>query len=245
MAQVASFREKVESEFGQAVELGDLQRQTGVLLKEVPEEGWDPGTYDHALALGLQGLRKKVSVNFRKDEFAPPRLLLASRQQLIAASVLGAVLLAGIVTFLGIGYRDLQARYNELGGKMDTMFRETFPEATRVVDPLVQMKTQLRNVEAPATATPIFSGDKRTLNILADISERIPESVEIHVSRLVIDEESVSIKGTTDTFNNVNLIQGVLRKSPEYEDVAIVSAAVEKDSGLIRFELRLRAAGAS
>jgi general secretion pathway protein L len=245
MAHVASFREKVESEFGYSVELGDLQLQTGVVMKEELAAGWNSGLHDHALALALQGLRKKVSINFRKNEFAPPRLLFASQRQLIAASIVLFVLLLGVIAYLGFGYRNLQARYDNLGGDMEALFKETFPDATRIVDPLVQMKTNLRNVEAPAIATPIFSGRKRTLSILADISERIPESVEIHIARLAVDEESVSMKGTTDTFNNVNLIQGVLRKSPEYDDVAIVSAAVEKDSGLIRFELRLRTAGAS
>jgi hypothetical protein len=61
----------------------------------------------------------------------------------------------------------------------------------------------------------------------------------------VIETDSVVIRGTTDAFNNVNLIQGVLRKSPAYSDVAIISASAEKDSGLIRFELKLRAAGTS
>jgi general secretion pathway protein L len=128
---------------------------------------------------------------------------------------------------------------------MTRLFKETFPETTRIVDPLVQMKSKLQDVQAPATATPIFSGDKRALNILADISGRVPESIEIHVSRLVIETDSVVIRGTTDAFNNVNLIQGVLRKSPAYSDVAIISASAEKDSGLIRFELKLRAAGTS
>ncbi|GAB4344655.1 MAG: hypothetical protein Kow0089_21310 [Desulfobulbaceae bacterium] len=242
MSRVAAFREKIGAELDREIHLADLRDQTGTLLGSGVETGWDPGLYDHALALALEGMRKKTVFNFRKEEFAPQKLLLAGRTQLVAAAVLAVLLLGGFTLYLGMDYRRLKARYDELGTRMEAVFRETFPETTRIVDPLLQMKTNVRDVQAPATSTPVFSGDKRTLNILADISGRIPKSVKIHVSRLVIDKESVAIKGTTDTFNNVNLIRSSLRRSPEFEDVAIVSAAAEKDGGMIRFELKLRTA---
>lgn len=245
MAQVEAFRERVESEFDMAVHVGDLQKQLGVTLSDEVREEWNPGCVDHALALAMEGFKRKITFNFRKDEFAPAKLLFASKKQLLAASVLFVFLLGGMFTYLGFGYRALDARNRELGDRMNALFKETFPETTKIVDPLVQMKTKLRDVQAPSIATPIFSGDKRSLNILADISGRVPGTIEIHVSRLVIDNESVVIKGTTDTFNNVNLIKGVLQESPVYDDVAIISAAADKDTGLIRFELKLRTAGAS
>lgn len=245
MAKVALFREKLETEFGRTVHIGDLQQQAGVMAEAEVGDGWERGFADHALALALQGFRRKINFNFCKDEFAPPRLLFASKPQMIVVSALLACLLIGIFTYLGYDYKTLDSRYTELGERMEGLFKKTFPDATRIVDPLAQMKSKLRDVQAPSISTPIFSGDKRVLNILADISARIPGTVEIHVSRLVIDTESVVIKGTTDTFNNVNLIQGVLQESPAYANVAIVSASAEKDSGLIRFELKLRMVGAS
>lgn len=128
---------------------------------------------------------------------------------------------------------------------MTALYRETFPDATRIVDPLVQMQANVREVQAPSIAIPVLSGDKRILNIMADISSRIPDSVKIQVSRMVIDQESVQIKGIIDTFNDVNLVQNSLRKSPLFTDVAIVSAAADKESGMIRFELRLQTGGVS
>jgi len=245
MAQVPALREKVESEFDQAVLIGDLQEQLGATFGADVRKEWTPGCLDHAFALAMEGFRRKISFNFRKDEFAPAKLFFASKQQLLAASVVFVFLVGGMFAYLGYGYRTLNTRNIELGDRMNGLFKETFPETTRIVDPLVQMKTKLRDVQAPSIATPIFSGDKRSLNILADISGRVPGTIEIHVSRLVIDKESVVIKGTTDTFNNVNLIKGVLQESPVYNDVDIVSASADKDTGLIRFELKLRTVGAS
>jgi general secretion pathway protein L len=143
-----------------------------------------------------------------------------------------------------LDYHSLNTRYEEIGGQMQALFKETFPDRTKIRDPLVEMQASIRNIQAPSVAIPVFTGDKRTLNILADISGRIPSSIEILVSRLVIDQESVQVKGTTNTFNNVNIIQNNMRKSPLYKEVSIISAAADKDSKMIRFELRMETGGA-
>lgn len=83
------------------------------------------------------------------------------------------------------------------------------------------------------------------LEILADISGRIPKDLSLHVSRLVIDQESVQIKGTTDAYNNVDVIKNKLAASTRYVEVKIVSATADKKKGSIRFEIRLQLVEAS
>jgi general secretion pathway protein L len=101
------------------------------------------------------------------------------------------------------------------------------------------MRSRLQEAQAPTVSMPLFTQEKRVLAILADISSRIPSSVSIHVSRLVIDLDSVRIKGTTDAFNNVNSIKKMLAKSGRFADVNIVSATKTKNKNVIRFEIRL------
>jgi len=245
MVHVTDFQDKIRTEFGQDVDIYDVQHESGVILAENVQDKWSPAFYNHALAIALRGGRKKQLINFRKQEFATEKLFLASQPQLIAATVLLLVLIGCGLAYLGFDYRALKTRYDDLGGKMQAIFKDTFPDRTKIKDPLVEMQASIRNIQAPSISTPVFSGDKRVLNILADISDRVPVDIEIHVSRLVIDQESVRVKGTTDTFNNVNIIQGRLRKSPLYSDVDIVSAAADKESKLIRFELRMDTGGAS
>jgi general secretion pathway protein L len=244
MVHVDDFQETLGSEFGQDIAVTNIEQETKVSLDDSVGEKWDFALHDHALSLALSGLRKKQFFNFRKDEFAPPGLLVASRRNLLAASVIFVFLMGGWLAYMGVDYYSLKKKHEEMGGKMLVMFKETFPERTRVKDPLLEMKASIRNIQAPSIATPVFSGDQRALNILADISGRIPGSIKIEVSRLVIDQESVQVKGTTDTFNNVNIIQSNMRKSPLYEDVDIVSAAADKDGKKIRFELRMQTGGA-
>lgn len=245
MAQDEQFREVLQNRIGRKVVAGNLRQDAGMKLLGGVEDQWEPALLDHALALALQGLQKREGMNFRRGEFAPEKLLFATRRQLIAGASLASVLAAAVVVWLGVDYHALKTQYEAAGERMMELYRETFPDSTRIVDPLVQMQANVRDVQAPSLASPVFSGEKRTLNFLADISGRIPETIEIHVSRLVIDQDSVQIRGITDTFNNVNLIQSNLRKSPLFHGVDIVSAAADKESGKIRFELRLQTGGIS
>ncbi len=220
----------------------DLRRAVGLQGGD-GEDPWRPGLYDRALALALAGFARKVAVDFRTGEFAAGHGLLADRRRLVAGAVAAGLLAAAWLGWLWVDYRGLDSRYQALGEEMRAIYRQTFPGATRIVDPLAQMKANLRQLQAPRVALPLFTGRKRILDILADISERIPAAVTIHVSRLVIDEGSVQLKGTTDTFNNVDTIKNRLGASPLYREVKIVSATAGKKKGEIRFEIRLQLGG--
>ncbi|GBE51723.1 fimbrial assembly protein (PilN) [bacterium BMS3Bbin14] len=245
MAQAEVFPATIQAELGLDASVGDLRRDAGVTVRREAAEQWQPACLDHALALALAGLKKKPPVNFRKDEFAPKKIFFATRRHLLAASILLALMAGGGLVLFWMHYLTLQERNAALTGQMTAIYKETFPQATRIVDPLIQMRAGLRTVQDPAAAIPVFSGDKRVLNILADISARTPNVLKIHVARLVIDQKTVVIKGTTDSFNSINIMRGSLGRSPLYDEVKIVSATADKDKGLVRFALRLHLGGAS
>ena len=243
MSQIAAVAGKFSETLQLEVAVGNLQRDAGVVIKGNAEKEWEPAIMDHALALGLQGLGKRTVFNFRKGEFVLRKQFFSSRKRIGGAIAVVSLLLGSLLFLLGVDYRSLKADYDHLGRQMEDIYRETFPEATVIRDALAQMKANVRNIQAPSLATPVFANERRILNILADISARIPPEVTIHVNRMVIDEDSVQIKGDTDTFNNVNIIQSRLVGSPRFEEVNIISAAAEKNSSLIRFELRLKIGG--
>jgi general secretion pathway protein L len=59
------------------------------------------------------------------------------------------------------------------------------------------------------------------LEILNEISNRVPADLEIQVDRMVVDQEGVQIRGKTDTFNTVDSIKKGLESSDMYRDVII------------------------
>lgn len=244
LGQLREFQEKVQAEFNMPVVVSNIREETAIPLSPAAQEKWAAGDHDVALCLALEGLQKRHLINFRKDEFSSSQLFSVFKGRFLAAAVIMVLALGAGLVYLGFDYNALKTRYDDMGSQMLALFKETFPDRTKIRDPLVEMQASIKSIQAPSVAMPVFTGDKRTLNVLADLSARIPPSIELRISRLVVDQESVQIKGTTDTFNNVNIIQNNMRQSPLYQDVDIISAAADKNSNMIRFELKMEAGGA-
>lgn len=239
MLVCSGFRELLETGLDLPGRTCDLTRDGAA---SAPAESWRPPMHDSALALALQSGRrsKEACLDFRQGEFAPPRRLLGSKKQLIAlGAVAGLLLLAG-GGWLLIDGRMRQKQYDSLSAKMEKMFQESFPGVKPGPDPLMHMRSLRRGIGTSAEVMPIFTDEKRALFVLADISARIPSSIQLQVDRFLLDQNSVSLKGTTDAFNNVNAMQSLLSKSSRYSEVRIVSATKGKQDEGIQFELRLQ-----
>lgn len=227
------------------VETVDLLIANKISCPEEVQAQWQNQRFDRALSLALLGLGKKSEINFRKDAFAKRRTFISSKKQLVWGA---AAVVAVAACFLGYMWNDhrlLQNRDTIIKDEMTAIFRQTFPEVTKVHEPYAEMKAALKNVQGPGSPTPLFAPDKRVLGLLADISTRIPEAISLRVSRLAIEREAVLIKGTTDTFNSVDTIKNSLSASSRYKAVKIISATADKtkNSGTIRFEIQLQLEG--
>ncbi len=234
------FKEKIEIELGMGAKICNLVEAGSATLAPETAGQWQPAIYDRPLALALQGRRREGGFNFRKDQFAAPRYLLRSKKQAMGLALAAGFLLILALGYLFIDYQFLKKRHDGLAQRMEQVFKKTFPGATPGKDPLMYMRSRMKGTDTVTVSMPLFTGEKRVLAILADISSLIPASIEVHVARLVIDQDSVRIKGTTDAFNNVNTIKSLLIKSSRFSEVTIVSAAKAKEKNTIRFELRLQ-----
>ncbi|CAK8716145.1 General secretion pathway protein L [Candidatus Electrothrix laxa] len=233
------FQEKIEADIGLPVKKTDLIQADRATLSANIAGQWKPEIFDRPLALALQaGARKKTAAfNFRKNEFAPPHYLLRSKKQLA-----GAAITAGVLFLLSLGYlfvdaRQLEKRHNNLSAQMVQVFRVSFPGINPSGDPLLHMRSKLQGMDTVSVAMPLFDQEKRILVILADISSRIPPSVDLHVTRLVINQDSVEINGTTDSYNSVNTITSLLDKSERYSEVKPGKSSKAKEG--IRFGIEL------
>ncbi|MCL1980988.1 MAG: type II secretion system protein GspL [Proteobacteria bacterium] len=244
LAQSTLVSEVFGADFGLPVEEIDFLAANGIACAEEIQRQWQGPSCDRALALALQGF-KQIGVNFRKDEFAHKKVRFASRKRLLAAVAAGVALILGWVAYLGYDYHSLQQQDAAQFSTMVALYKQTFPGVTKVHDPLAEMQARMRSLQGPASPALAVYSEKRVLNLLTDISDRIPEAVSLRVSRLDIDRDSVSLKGTTDTFNGVQMIKSALAASPKFKAVQIVSATADKDKrqGTVRFEVQLQLKG--
>ena len=101
------------------------------------------------------------------------------------------------------------------------------------------MKTEINALKNASGVAPGINMGSTSLEILNDISSRIPGDLNIQVDRMVVDQEGVQIRGTTDTFNTVDSIKKGLESSEMYHDVIIASANLDQSGKGVRFEIKM------
>jgi|GEM_PF-556613 Type II secretory pathway, component PulL len=233
--------EIVEADLGLPVEYVDFFAGNGLVCPEEVREQWLAPSCDLALALALQGFRR-TGINLLQEEFAPKRTFFSSPKRLMAVMAAGMTLVLGLLGFFGYNYYHLQERDAALHETMNALYKQTFPDATKVQDPLTEMQVRMKSMQGVMSPALFLHDEKRVLSLLADISARIPRTVALRVNRLSIDRDTVSLKGTTDTFNAVQTIRSALTASPKFKSVQIVSAIADKEQkkGAVRFEVQLQ-----
>ncbi|MDH3345185.1 MAG: PilN domain-containing protein, partial [Desulfobacteraceae bacterium] len=79
----------------------------------------------------------------------------------------------------------------------------------------------------------------RTIDILNNISNRIPRETDVTLTRMVIGSENVVISGDTDTFNSVDTIKSRLEQEDAFKKITISSANINKSDNRVRFNLKV------
>jgi len=241
--------------------VGALYSGTGALLQhhlDIPSEAidlstdkrihmngrvaktWNRPLMDGALALALRETRHREPFNFRKGEFEVKKQYLGLIRELRKVAVLAAVILGLLIVDLGIGHYALKRRYAALDQRVTEVFRQTFPDVNRIVDPLQQMKVRVNQLKGGESLPSTFASDTRVIELLQDISRRVPESVDLDIGTMIIDPEKVRLTGTTDTFNMVDTIKNRLAPSAYFSEVVISSANLERSGERVQFELKLQ-----
>ena len=200
---------------------------------------WNPLLMDGALALAIRDSKDDQNFNFRKDDFETKRPYMALNMNFRKAAVLLSVVFALLIADIGIDYYLLKERAGRLDQEMASVFRQTFPEVRRIVDPLQQMKIKINETRKLAGVLPGTASDIPVIEILKDISERIPSTVNINVTRIGIDLETVRISGKTDTYSTVDRIQNVLEGSGYFSEVSISSTNLDRSGNQVQFEIKL------
>jgi hypothetical protein len=104
------------------------------------------------------------------------------------------------------------------------------------------MRVKIDEIKKSALSLPGISGDRKVLDLLRDISLRVPGSLDVKVSRMVVDPEGVQVKGETDTFNTVDIIKKGLEPSEYFSAVTISSANLDRSGKRVQFEIKLQRA---
>jgi general secretion pathway protein L len=204
---------------------------------------WNAALMDGALALALRDGKKGQGFNLRKGEFELKKNYLGPVNEIRRAIILLGVLFIFILVNMGVDYHFLNKRYEAGEQKITGVFRQAFPEVTNVRFPVLQMKQKIKELESSSGLLPGgMASNRKALDVLRDISQRIPASLDINVSNMVIDREKVRISGNTDTFSTVDDLKNSLEPSDYFKGVTLGPANLDRTGKRVNFEISIQRA---
>ena len=217
-----------------------LVRDVDAGINEIPMDGWVPHRMDNALALALLKSIGVKGINFRKGPFAIRKRWAEYKKNIVTSGALAGALLLIMLTYVFVDFYTQNARLAALKAETEGIFRSTFPEVTRIVDPQSQMAQKIKELRI-SSLLPSEAGVKPLIiDILNEISQRIPADIDAKFSRMVIGDESVVISGDTDTFNSVDTVKVGLEKAEMFSEVTIVSTNKDNAANRIRFRIKFK-----
>lgn len=224
------------------VERVDLSSDPRIHMDENVARAWNPALMDNALALAVRKTKEDLGFNFRRDEFEVRKEYFGHKKEIRKVAAFLIIVLGLLCLDLGTDYYFLKQRYKILDDQITKVFKQTFPDAKRIVDPVHQMTVRINEIKKTALSLPGIGTNRKVLDLLRDVSLRVPESADVQVARMVVDADTVLIKGETDTFNTVDTIKKGLEPSDYFSAVTISSANLDRSGNRVQFEMKLKRA---
>ncbi len=200
---------------------------------------WPHGALDDAIALACCSPKDRARMNFRKDELAwkngSSRFPMAVRVALASA----LALVVGLILYQGFDYQRMKQKRDQLADQIVSQFQELVPGTQPGKEPVKELQIKVNKLRETTAVDSNHDLSLTTVKLLADISERIPATIQVTLDRFIYDRKTIRIKGLTDNFNSVDMIKKALEQSPFFAMVSIGSANIAQKEQGVRFELKL------
>ncbi|MGD9090124.1 MAG: type II secretion system protein GspL [Desulfobacterales bacterium] len=221
------------------VKVASIAEQMNIPLSPDNAHDWRPGQMENALSLTLMEVEGYPALNFHKGQFAAQKFLAKHKSALIKTGILAAAVLVLMFFNLMMKTHTLNKRIGAINDQMTQIFKETFPEIKSVKYPFKEMQAKIREARGNSVLQPETGPHVRRIDIINNISEKIPANVTVNLNRLVIQPENVLISGTTDTYESVNTIKSRLESVQQFEKVTISSANLDRSGKEVQFMLKV------
>jgi type IV pilus assembly protein PilM len=202
--------------------------------------GGDPVLFAPAIALALRGTAQaKTSMNFRRDEFALRldlgRLLRNFRWTgwLAAAALLLAAV--NLVTSATLESRRARALEQQIAA----LYADAFPSAPLPANPISALREQVVAAQDRADFLGVYRGNLSALDLLEEISRRVPPDLDIALEELSIDRQTVRMRVQAKSFEAADRLGVELAKFPPFARASIGAIETDSRTGAKRFTVTI------
>jgi general secretion pathway protein L len=204
--------------------------------------GGDPVLFAPAIALALRATNEaRTRMNFRQDEFTYRTDLrqLFGRDMRPAAVMAGcAVLLLGLSAGTGITVESRRA--GRLEAEVQRLYSDAVPGAAPS-NPMGEMSRRVQEKRDLADFLGAYGRDQSALDLLTELSRRIPQDLDVTFQELDIDRRGIRIKVSAPSFEAADRLTSEIASREPFQS-AKVAGEVSSDprGGGKTFSLSIR-----
>ncbi len=185
--------------------------------------------------------RMKYLFNFCRGKYGVRSFIKTYLNHLAAGFVLALILFSLSVFSITTDISRLDGKIDKLDKTALRLYRETFPNKTKVMDPYLEMKANLKAAlkkSGTVYNNQNLSKKKNVLvsDVILELSRRISASIDVDASRLLFNKGRLILSGSTGNFNDVDKIKTGIEESKMFEKVNISSATMDKRGHRVDFK---------
>ena len=220
------------------VEKIDLAAEVKAAMEGRFADNWEPMIMDGALALAMFQPGQTSGFNMRQGRFAVRGKWEAYKGTMLHAGILLVVLLSVLCVNYGVDVFALKKQARNLESQVEELFSQALPGADSGGDPVGTLLGEIQKIDGSGGLP--GSGDKqvKVIDVLDVISSKIPQSIDIKVTKLMVNPDEVQIHGETDSFQAANEIMTALESSPFFRKVSLGPVAESANSQVKRFHIK-------
>jgi general secretion pathway protein L len=202
--------------------------------------GGDPLLFGPAMALALRGSsRATTRMNLRQGDLGPRiDYRQVGREVRPTVALAGAALLLAAVS---VGTRmTLDARRAAAAERQArALVSEALPGAARAGEPLAAMQEALRSAERRADTLGVYRGNLSALDILTEISRRVPPNLDVVFEEVSIERQVIQIKGHSPSFGSVDQLRTQLAQFGPFSEITVGDITADARRGGQNFNVRI------
>lgn len=199
-----------------------------------------PVLYAPAIALAVRGTAQATTrMNFRQDEFAL-RLDLARQLRDFRPTVwlAGAAVLLGIVSFVTGTVLEAR-RASAVEAQAAQLWTEAFPDKPVPENLLAGMRDEVRAASERAEFLGVYAGNLSALDVLTEISKRVPPDLDVVFEELAIDKQMIRMRVQAKSFEAADRLGQELAKFAPFAQARIGSIETDNKTGAKRFDVTI------
>ncbi len=182
----------------------------------------DPLLFAPALALALRGTTQaRTRMNFRQDEFARRVNLRRLGRELRTTGILAATVLALALASFGVRIGVENRRAGSIEGQTAALYQQAFPGQPAPTNPVAALREAVRGARSRADLLGVYGGSYSALDLLAEISARVPKELAVVFDEFNVDRQSVRIRGYTESFENVDRLRAELASFEPFAQIRV------------------------